>query len=441
MASVAIEVGIAREALKGSVLEISKRQAVSQLSYPLVANLALQFSTNALATHWVATSGPLCPDIPGQVDPQEVMLGLVVSLWLAAGFFLLVVLLVFNLFPNFTDERSWERRCACVSRLLCCAGKVQQIPAEASRHSSSSRTLLLDCQRARILQELALSPDAETILIKVSRLFAYLFKHVDLVPSDVTAGFYLVALKQRTLGLGTGALRRSSSPTSEPLLGSPRSPPVAPEVLEEALHWAQFAQGAYGWALYLWTELSGPIGLLGGLGKLLFGVGLPAQLKALLREEERREIAQQRAGQHASASAFQRTEAKAIALLSGVPRSDLVFVSRHNLVTGKLPYFIALDRARRTVVLSIRGTMSLDDALTDILCGERASRISSLRCCRPGFHPIGVCNCPSSRARAYYRAAGAKFLQHGVRLQPAAAPAAAAAAAVAATSAGWWTSG
>lgn len=39
--------------------------------------------------------------------------------------------------------------------------------------------------------------DAETVLKRISRLFSYLFRHIDLVPSDLAAALYLVALRQR----------------------------------------------------------------------------------------------------------------------------------------------------------------------------------------------------------------------------------------------------
>lgn len=55
-------------------------------------------------------------------------------------------------------------------------------------------------------------------------------------------------------------------------------------------------------------------------------------------------------------------------LLFSSPISRLSLPQRHNDITGKLPYFIALDRPHRAVVLAIRGTMSLEDAVTDVLC-------------------------------------------------------------------------
>lgn len=35
---------------------------------------------------------------------------------------------------------------------------------------------------------------------------------------------------------------------------------------------------------------------------------------------------------------------------------------------GLLPYYIAVDRPRRSVVVGIRGSLSLNDVVTDLLC-------------------------------------------------------------------------
>jgi hypothetical protein len=42
-------------------------------------------------------------------------------------------------------------------------------------------------------------------------------------------------------------------------------------------------------------------------------------------------------------------------------------MSFHNSVLGALPYFIARDTRTRSVVLSVRGTLSVADCVTDLL--------------------------------------------------------------------------
>jgi len=51
--------------------------------------------------------------------------------------------------------------------------------------------------------------------------------------------------------------------------------------------------------------------------------------------------------------------------ITGLEEEDILFV-RFEGEGGLhcLPYFIALDREKRAVILSIRGTLSLEDAMT-----------------------------------------------------------------------------
>jgi sn1-specific diacylglycerol lipase len=57
---------------------------------------------------------------------------------------------------------------------------------------------------------------------------------------------------------------------------------------------------------------------------------------------------------------------KAILDTAGIGADDLLFFSHANEALASLPYMICLDRARRTVVLAVRGTASLSDAITDL---------------------------------------------------------------------------
>ena len=55
---------------------------------------------------------------------------------------------------------------------------------------------------------------------------------------------------------------------------------------------------------------------------------------------------------------------------AGLPDEDVIFVRYQNEGTfrGCIPYFIAVDRSTKSVVAAIRGTLSLEDCLTDLLC-------------------------------------------------------------------------
>ncbi|XP_037774367.1 diacylglycerol lipase-alpha-like [Penaeus monodon] len=44
---------------------------------------------------------------------------------------------------------------------------------------------------------------------------------------------------------------------------------------------------------------------------------------------------------------------------------DLVYVTYH-VDVGETPFFVALDHRRRAIVISIRGTLSMKDVITDL---------------------------------------------------------------------------
>jgi hypothetical protein len=54
----------------------------------------------------------------------------------------------------------------------------------------------------------------------------------------------------------------------------------------------------------------------------------------------------------------------AAAQTTHIPDAALLHVNYANLVEGLLPYSVAVDEARRCVVLAIRGSLSVEDCVT-----------------------------------------------------------------------------
>lgn len=61
---------------------------------------------------------------------------------------------------------------------------------------------------------------------------------------------------------------------------------------------------------------------------------------------------------------------EAIHQMTGLPDEDVIFVRFQNEggYAKCLPYYIACDPSTRSVVLAIRGTLSMEDMVTDMLC-------------------------------------------------------------------------
>eukprot|EP00889_Picochlorum_renovo_P004041 jgi/Picre1/31071/NNA_006426.t1 len=64
---------------------------------------------------------------------------------------------------------------------------------------------------------------------------------------------------------------------------------------------------------------------------------------------------------------FRKRNFDAIIKLTGIPPEDFLYVSYASTSFGILPYLIMLDRKHRKVILSVRGTVGINDLMTDLL--------------------------------------------------------------------------
>jgi len=130
----------------------------------------------------------------------------------------------------------------------------------------------------------------------------------------------------------------------------------------EAAHYAKYSYAAYGFLMFVFGKpiYSGIFqlccGRWFGLMRTLLFSRSTWRLRNLIPSKTAKPIP----------NALNR---EAIQQITGLQDRDVVFV-RFEGEGGKhcLPYFIGLDHEKQSVVLSIRGTLSLEDAMTDLLC-------------------------------------------------------------------------
>jgi sn1-specific diacylglycerol lipase len=70
---------------------------------------------------------------------------------------------------------------------------------------------------------------------------------------------------------------------------------------------------------------------------------------------------------HIKGDYFWRTHSTALELISGLAPQDIIYASYYDR-SDAIPYFIALDHDWKSVVISIRGTMTLESVVSDINC-------------------------------------------------------------------------
>ncbi|XP_058141746.1 diacylglycerol lipase-beta isoform X3 [Dasypus novemcinctus] len=162
-----------------------------------------------------------------------------------------------------------------------------------------------------------------------------LFRDTDLVPSDIAAGLTLLHQQQDNTRIRQepdAVISHSPGPSQDDLDAE----------LENCHHYMQFAAAAYGWPLYIYRNPFTGLCKIGGdccrnriaEHDLVGGDGLRCHFGSILQT-------------------------------TGLQYRDFIHISFHDKVY-ELPFLVALDHQREAVVVSVRGTMSLQDILTDL---------------------------------------------------------------------------
>ena len=125
---------------------------------------------------------------------------------------------------------------------------------------------------------------------------------------------------------------------------------VSSDILSEALRYSWFAKAAYGLQNKLWkASRTGNCWSDCSDSCLSKNCFLPVS-KSL----------------HLSGR-FRKRNFDAILRFTGIPAEDFLYVSYTSTSFGLLPYLVMLDRKNKKVIISIRGTVGLEDLITDLL--------------------------------------------------------------------------
>ncbi|XP_051695028.2 diacylglycerol lipase-beta isoform X3 [Oryctolagus cuniculus] len=163
-----------------------------------------------------------------------------------------------------------------------------------------------------------------------------LLPDTDLVPSDIAAGLALLHQQQDNI---------SSNLEPDDVVSRPPEPSQEADLdeeLENCHHYMQFAAAAYGWPLYIYRNPFTGLCKIGGdccrsrptEYDLVGGDQLNCHFGSILHT-------------------------------TGLQYRDFIHVSFHDKVY-ELPFLVALDHRKESVVVAVRGTMSLQDILTDL---------------------------------------------------------------------------
>lgn len=194
----------------------------------------------------------------------------------------------------------------------------------------------------------------------IARLLSDFFRDLDVVPSDVVAGLVLLRKFQKLER--DSIIRQRKNDTYEFLSGVPITPrtqflPLNDNAVYDffqcVIHYMQYAISAYGWPMYLMTDKTGVVKLCPNLACYPTCCCCSCCRK---QHPPNIEIIEDNC-----------CSCNFAALKSMLNTGDIeVIYATFHVDVGETPFFISIDYTHKKIVISIRGTLSLQDVLTDL---------------------------------------------------------------------------
>ncbi|KAI7814408.1 diacylglycerol lipase-alpha isoform X1 [Triplophysa rosa] len=330
--------------MRGSILYTQPREAVQYVLYIRLAILLVELVYAVVGIAWLVQYYQPCPDITA----KNLALGIVACNWLV------IFSLCFTMMCTFDPTgRTFVKLKATRRRQRNLTTYTLRHRLEEGQASSWSRRLkfFMCCTRAQDTQSDAYS--------EVASLFAEFFRDLDIVPSDIIAG--LVLLRQRQRAKRSAILDQANNDVLAFLSGIPvtrntkyldlkNSAEMA--MYKEVCYYMLFAMAAYGWPVYLLRKPAC------GLCRLVSTCSCNTSVSG------------SRLSQSVTVEEDNCCGCNVLAIRRQFLDRDLkdvqiVYTSWHDAVY-ETPFFVAVDHAKKKVVISIRGTLSPKDALTDL---------------------------------------------------------------------------
>ncbi|XP_015173083.1 PREDICTED: sn1-specific diacylglycerol lipase alpha isoform X2 [Polistes dominula] len=352
--SMVVEFSICFLATRGSILDTAKRAPMQYILYIRLFLLLVEAGWLCAGVTWITRFYQSCP-----VDQvKDVMLGLVICNWCVLAFVMVTVWCTYD-----AAGRSWVKM-----------KKYQRSMREAESrggrlHYKRSGSRSRNWRQRKVIRAYQDSWDNRCRLLfccmgnsdrnrnsfaDIAKLLSDFFRDLDVVPSDVIAGLVLLRKFQkieREL-----IVKQKKNDTYEFLSGVPVTPRTKFLSLTEdgdlghfqlAIHYMHFALAAYGWPMFLVNHSTGLCQLCTRLRCTCFPCG---------NHEDEATIVEDNCCQCNYAALRKMVE---------VGEVEVIYATFH-VDVGETPFFVALDYSKRKVVVSIRGTLSMKDVLTDL---------------------------------------------------------------------------
>ncbi|KAK0092375.1 hypothetical protein PV326_001578 [Microctonus aethiopoides] len=354
--SMAVEVAICILATRGSILDTNARAPMHHLLYMKLSLLLIETGWLCAGVTWLIYYYKSCSAVD---QAKDIMLGLVICNWCILMSVTVTVWCTYD-----AAGRSWVKM-----------KKYQRSMREAESrgggrmHYKRSGSRNRNWRQRKVIRAYQDSWDNRCRLLfccignsdrnrnsftDIARLLSDFFRDLDVVPSDVVAGLVLLRKFQkieREL-----IVKQRKNDTYEFLSGVPITPRTKFLSLTEdgdlahfqaVIHYMHFALAAYGWPLFLINHTTGLCQLCTRLRCGCF---------PCIKYDDDATVVEDNCCQCNYA---------ALRRMIDVGEVEVVYATFH-VDVGETPFFVALDYTRKKVVISIRGTLSMKDVLTDL---------------------------------------------------------------------------
>ncbi|KAL0280575.1 UNVERIFIED_CONTAM: hypothetical protein PYX00_001834 [Menopon gallinae] len=352
--SLLVELMISLTSLRGSILDTEKRKSVPCLIYIRLAVLLVELGWLILGGVWICRYYADCP----ASTAKDALLGLVIS----SSFVMLSVFI--TIWCTFDPAgRSWVKMMNYQRSMRESESRFQYRRSGSCTRTWRQRKVLRAYQdswdqRCRLLFCCMRHSDrSQNSFGDIARLLSDFFRDIDVVPSDVVAGLILLRKYQKIER--ESIVKQRLNDTYEYLSGVAvtsgtqflaLNDPVHYAFFQDVIHYMNFALGAYGWPVYV---MSNPTAALCRLCSKLRCSCFPC------------------CGSSKKNSAViikdNCCQCNYTALKQQVETGDVqVVYATFHVDVGITPFFVAVDYSRKKIIVSIRGTLSLQDVITDL---------------------------------------------------------------------------
>ncbi len=351
-----VEAVVSWVSMRGTILNPEPRSSMQYLLYVRLVLLFLELAWLILGVVWMAQHYQACM----AVVAKKALLGVVVCNWAVMLIVFISISCTFD-----TAGRSWVKMKSYQDVV-----REREARTPHRRQSGSRRR---NWRQRKVIRAYEKSWDRRCKLLfccvnedgnknsfnEVAQLFTEFFRDLDVVPSDIVAG--LVLLRRSQKRRRAAIVAQEDNDVVEFLSGVPITPRTqfldlnadSEELVmfNKVVHFMCYALAAYGWPMYMMMNAGT------GLCKIMPYLNCCCCCKGCCGKQTNRSSTLNDNCCDCNIAALRK--------LTSVKDMDLVYATYH-VGVGETPFFIAVDHEEQKVVISVRGTLSLHDVLTDL---------------------------------------------------------------------------